>query len=384
MKKRQLISLFILFFIIFQTIVIPASSIQDVKKSCSVQYNEHINCPSNCIWAKKIFRLEQTLKYFLLDHSPLSDFFHPEDINETDDKFHGSKVTYGNEWWYFDAMLNNQYTLQFSIHVYTVLNKGFATIQCNIYKHKQSVISERTLYPLSYLNLSDETPKISLNNHLIMYIQHDNYNQLLYRISYDQQNFSFDLSFTGITQGWKGTTTAGNWAVILPKALVRGQLCIENTTESVSGVGYHDHNWNVTMSTGLNFGWLWGKTNTDHYTLIWAQIFERWYKETPLLVVNENYNGYFNIPAKNIDLSITQTEFKNGMIIPYGFNLSAHSETYDLSLNISVINSDYITIIGLINYWRYHIHVIGTLSINNYKESIDDYNIAEFIRFRPY
>ena len=77
-------------------------------------------------------------------------------------------------------------------------------------------------------------------------------------------------------------------------------------------------------------------------------------------------------------------EFKNGMILPYGFHLSVETKEYTLSLSLEIINSDYVTVLGLINYWRYHIHSMGTLKINDHTQTIDDYNIAEFMRFRPY
>jgi hypothetical protein len=120
------------------------------------------------------------------------------------------------------------------------------------------------------------------------------------------------------------------------------------------------------------------------HTLTWANIFETWYKGSPLLVINEDNGGYTNIPSSNLQFSVTDLSFKNGMIIPTGFSLSGKVNEYDLSLQIEVLTSDYITVLGLINYWRYHIHITGSFNDGEKTEDIDDYNIAEFIRFRPY
>lgn len=311
--------------------------------------------------------------------------FNPEDLVFSDDAYHGSNETYATEWWYFDATLNQEYTLQFGIHIHNIMNTGIATIHCNIYHQGKPIITERLLQPLSSLTLSKKEPYIAINDQIIMTGQPNQDGQPdTYQISYSGDTYAFDLTYNGITNGWKGTTSAGGWAVIFPKAMVQGTLTLQNNTIRSVGIGYHDHNWNVTASSGLNFGWLWGKTSVSTHTVTWASIFETWYKGSPLLVINEDNGGYTNIPSSNLQFSVTDLSFKNGMIIPTGFSLSGKVNEYDFSLQIEVLTSDYITVLGLINYWRYHIHITGSFNDGEKTEDIDDYNIAEFIRFRPY
>jgi predicted secreted hydrolase len=311
--------------------------------------------------------------------------FNPKNLTFSDDAYHGSNEPYATEWWYFDATLNQDYTLQFGIHIHDIVNLGIATIHCNIYHQSNPIITERILQPLSSLTISTTTPYIAIDDETIMEGNKDEEGKPdTYQISYSGDNYAFDLRYKGITNGWKGTTSAGGWAVIFPKATVQGTFTLQNTTMKSSGIGYHDHNWNVTASSGLNFGWLWGKTSVSNVTFTWANIFETWYKGSPLLVINEDNGGYTNIPSSNLQFLVTDLAFKNGMIIPTGFSLYGKVKEYRLSLQIEVLNSDYITILGLINYWRYHIHITGSFTYNEKTKDIDDYNIAEFIRFRPY
>lgn len=379
MNKCHLLTGFIFLLLIIQPITIANFHYRSQQNNLLFQSSRLSKIPS-------LFSAQQcSIPPFSETTFDAHSSFQPENITCIDDAFHPSNQTYANEWWYFDATLNQQYTLQFSIHIYSVFNTGFATVQCNIYNYTTSIISERKLQPLSTITLSDQKPFIAINGNVVMSSNQNSENiPRYYHLSYAGKNFSFHLNFTGITDGWKGTTPAGDWAVIFPKALVTGMVTMQNKTVNVSGIGYHDHNWNVTVSTGLNYGWLWGKTSSNQHVVTWSTIFETWYKRSPLLVVNQDYDGFISIPAECIDFSITKIQFKNGMILPYGFTLSADYKEYQIMLSIEILDSDYITVLGLINYWRYHTHTTGSIQVDDTVEQIDEYDIAEFIRFRPY
>lgn len=387
MNKRRLIFLFILFLILIQMSTISATNIRSLpklRKEPNQELSSTLLFPqSRVIKEMPLLNLLFPKKTLTID--PSSSYFSPENLSNSDDAYHNSNLSYATEWWYFDSILNEQYTFQFSIHIYEILSTGFASTQCNIYEKGKTILSESSIHQLSTIQLSMNKPFISINDQIVMQTFSSQIDDsIMYQLSFTEGNYSFNLLFQETTQGWKGTTPAGDWAVVLPKAPVSGTLTIQNDTITVTGIGYHDHNWNVSISAGFNFGWLWGKTVLDKYTLTWASIFKTWYIQSPLLVINEDDNGYTNIPIDNIDLSITKIEFKNGMLLPYGFRLSAQTNEYTLTLFIDIINSDYVTVLGLINYWRYHIHTRGTLKINEHTHTIDDYNIAEFMRFRPY
>ena len=385
MKKVHLLT-----YLIFILLLSPPVLVSGIQTNSLPLFNEQQNKNSENI-NDKISVLPSFSSFFssfpfLLSKTTddVSSFFHPENITLSDDAYHGSNKKYAVEWWYFDTSLNQRFTLQFGIYIYTVFNTGFTTIQCNIYDQGKLIISDGSVYSLSQVSFSQHSPFIKINDKTVMNGRETMDNLSMYQISYSNDHYSFYLNLQGMTDGWKGTTSAGDWAVSLPKALVTGSLFIQNTSYDVSGIGYHDHNWNVTLSAGLNFGWLWGKTLTKHHVLTWATIFETWYKRNPLLVINKDNNGFFDIPAEQIDFSVTKIKFQDGMLIPFGFTLSAYSSQCNISLSVEIIHSDHSTVLRLINYWRYHIHTTGTITIKDYTETINEYNIAEFIRFRPY
>lgn len=317
---------------------------------------------------------------------PLQDFtFLPEDIILSDDAYHNTSEKLSTEWWYFDAKLKQHYTVQFSIHLYDFYDMKFITINLNIYHETDTIIQHRTMHQIDTFQILQTTPLIIKNDDILMKGSYDNKNNtFLYQISYSTHNASIDLNYQSTTKGWKGTTPAGDWAVFLPQSNVNGTITLNNQIIPVQGKGYHDHNWNVTVNAGLNFGWIWGKTNTNSYTLTWSNIMTTWFLGKPLLVVNKQQDGYYNIPADSLDISVTSVQFQNGYIIPYGFILIGETENISLFAEISIKSTDYSSVLGVINYWRYHIQTQGTLTVHNHSEKIEDDNIAEFIRFRFY
>ena len=321
-----------------------------------------------------------------VNNDPEDPFFTPSDAALSDDAFHNSNELQYTEWWYFDADFGNNLSLQFSIHVYNILKMSFIMVNYNVYQSGASIVSQRTMYPSSDVQISSHEPFISLSDDRLQMIGYLGPDQqtMHYHISYMVDDSSMDLYYRGTTKAWKGTTPAGDWAVILPRAYVSGSLMINNSKIKVFGIGYHDHNWNVTSSAGINFGWIWGKTSSDTFTLTWATILTTWFKGNPILVVNKEYDGYYSIPSYDLSFKITDISFKDGMIIPYGFRLEGYTDNITIDLYISVLQTDYTTIGGFVNYWRYHVHSKGTITFNNNTEPIDDYGIAEFIRFRFY
>jgi hypothetical protein len=327
----------------------------------------------------------------LIDHlaqgdDNFNDFsFSPEDIELQDDAFHGADTLHFSEWWYFDAVFNDDYSFQTSLHVLSVINQGFAYLTINLYKDNNLILNEKKLFPLSDLYLSKDAPLIMIDGKQFMMGHIDTITgDWIYDISFENDDILLDLQFIGATEGWKGTTPAGGWGVILPRAEVNGKIMVESREFELEGVGYHDHNWDVKISTALNFGWFWGKVNSNNYTITWSKIMKTWFLDKPLIVVNEKNNGYMNIEPENIIITVEDLRFKDRMLIPYAFNIDAHNEYVSLNIDIEVLETHYSSIMSMINYWRYHVNYSGLITVGLKTEVIDEKNVAEFVRFRFY
>ena len=309
--------------------------------------------------------------------------FSPEDLELIDDAFHGSSKFGFVEWWYFDAMLNKGYSIEVNIHFFSLAYQVFIVVaKINIYKDGISQVCEKKYYPPADFYVSKDKPLIELDGKQVMKGYIDNSGNLVYNLFLSINEVSVDLKFVGNTKGWKGVTPLSGWGVFLPSSKVTGNINLDGENISVNGNGYHDHNWNFGLKAGINFGWYWGKVNTNNYSITWSQILKTRFQNQPLLVINEKNGSYLNILPKDIPITVGDIHFKNGFLIPMSFNLEVQSEQCSIKLKIVSLKANYVRLLGLINYWKYHVKCSGSLNIGSEIEIIDDLNMVEFMRVR--
>jgi hypothetical protein len=309
--------------------------------------------------------------------------FLPQEITLADDAFHGSKGLQFTEWWYFDAVLNDGYSIQFSLRILSGLKLSFLFVRFDIYKDGHLVVHKRTTHLLKDTKVSKEKPYIKINNNIMEGSVDKKTGAYVYDIAFDIEDISTTLHFTGITKGWKGQHDAKDWwAVILPRATVTGTVKLPNRILTLQGSGYHDHNWDVKIFALRNIGWYWGKIYSERVAITWASILRTTIKNQPLLVINTMNKGYINIQPKDFQFLSSDISEENGKMIPHTFNLNAHTESLSLQVTMKTIDIHHVKIFPLMDYWRYHVKCTGSVTINSDTESIDDLYIAEFLKFR--
>ena len=310
--------------------------------------------------------------------------FEPLDIQLEDDAFHGPKDLYSYEWWYFDASLTNGYSIQLSIRVLNMFQRVLFTTSLNVYKDGDAVSESQKIYYREEVTVSLVEPLVILDGKEIMrgYIDNET-KEWIYRVNLEMDKTAIDFTFVGTSQGWKGLTPGiGWWAVVLPQADVTGTLTLDNTILEVTGTGYHDHNWYVTALAGVNYGWYWGKIHTTSYTVTWADVKMTRFSENPFIVINQEDGEYINIPVDAIELTPSDVSFQNGKFIPNQFRLQINEKNIQLSVTMEVLGIHHFRRFGFIHYWRYHLHCQGHITVNGHTEHIDEYNMAELLRFR--
>jgi len=308
--------------------------------------------------------------------------FTPEEITLEDDAFHGADTLHFTEWWYFDAMLNDGYSIQFIFQIYSMFNQNIVNAKLNVYHDGETVIKKDKLYLPQDFTTSTRIPLVMLNGERVMSAKKID-GHFEYLIELQMDDIQAEFTFTGTTKGWKGDVTVGQWVVPLPKAQVEGTLTRGTTQLQLSGTGYHDHNYEITAETGLYYGWYWGKMSTETATITWSNIMPTWFLNEPLMVINQGPDTIININPENIKIQADEFMFANGYFIPGEFSIKATSETVNLQATIDVLDIHHVHV-GPIKYWRYHVHTTGSLLMNNHEEIelIDEYQITEFIRFR--
>jgi predicted secreted hydrolase len=310
-----------------------------------------------------------------------------ENIELKDDAFHGTHNYFSVEWWYFDAILNDEYALHAGFKVYSIKNVGIVYPIIEIYKGRDLIFRILKPYLLDSLSTSTSYPSVKVDGQSIIEFDREEFNttgRWKYTVSVEINNHGVNLTFIGTTTGWKYTILGREeWAVILPKANVYGTLTIDGKSINVTGRGYHDHNWNYTMRTKVTeWGWYWGRLTGETYTLLFA-----WFMKTPLkyenlVVLNIDNDGYIEIDPKDIELSFTNYTWKNGIRIPSHFRLSVENTSIKVDVIMDTLS---IQLLGspIVHYWRYFVNVNGFINLDDDIENfIDSVQMFEVMRFK--
>jgi len=280
--------------------------------------------------------------------------------------------------------MNDGYSVQMSMRVLSGLRLSFVFLRLDIYKEGNVISHEKKMLLRKDVLISRDTPLIKISGKKVMigYIDDSN-GRWIYDINLELKDTSANLRFLGCTKGWKGQHHGGDWwAVVLPRAEVSGKIKVKDKEIEVNGTGYHDHNWEVKIFAIMNFGWYWGKINSKNYTVTWGNIMKSISSSKPLVVVNRKDGGYTNIKTENIKFDAKDFQTEKRKTIPPSFTIDAKDKNISLHVDMKSLGIHHVKIMGLMNYWRYHVRCTGFIAADSDREDIDEIHIAEFLRFK--
>lgn len=309
-----------------------------------------------------------------------------QEIEPKDDAFHGTHNYVSMEWWYFDAILNDDYALHAGFKVYSLRNMGIVYPIVEIYKGQDLLCRLLKPYVLDSFSASTSYPSVKVAGQSIITFDTQEFNttgKWRYTVSVHINNQGVNLTFIGTTIGWKYTIlNREEWAVILPKAEVYGTIIVDGEPINVTGRGYHDHNWNFTIGTKFReWGWYWGRLTGEKYTLICAWFIQSPFKYDNLVVLNKDNDGFIEIDPKDIHLSFTNYTWKNGMHLPSNIQISVENTSVKVDVFMNTL-SMYLVGSPLVYYWRYFVYANGFISLDDDIENFtDSVQLFEVMRF---
>jgi len=312
-------------------------------------------------------------------------------ITPKNDAFHGIEKYLSCEWWYFDAVFGNNYGAHLCIRVFSFKKWGVVQELVNIYNNSKVEEKSVTLKPLKDFQISKEFPDVKYKDKQLIKFDYDEYNKTgawNYTISIDTGKIKLDLTFVGKSEGFTYVTSHEGWTVAQPKADVFGTININEKKLQVIGTGYHDHNWNFSLRTGIRAtGWYWGKIMSTNYSLTWAKIKKTRLGDDTIAenlgIVSILNDGYIGIDSNNISFIASEYKFHTARFIPTKFSLYAKQDNLEINLTFNAVNiqhtePDFFTI----NYWRYFVSINGYIRVGENTDYLkDDVQIMEFIRF---
>lgn len=202
------------------------------------------------------------------------------------------------EWWYFDAMADNGYSIvvifyegnPFSRRYIKAKHNGdqakadqFPAISISIYKDgKPLYYSFEEVHPKNAL-FSDEKPSGRVGNNRFSSILTDS--EITYRLELNQSvpngdRIQADLTFKNNINGeiaasdFNRTSNQSphTWNLVMPKCDVTGDIQISGRSEDTiqfRGTGYHDHNTGFEPMKESFTEWYWGRYHLKNQTFVY-------------------------------------------------------------------------------------------------------------------
>ena len=318
-------------------------------------------------------------------------FLKAVEIQPKDDSFHGNIRLLDIEWWYFDAVFNNGYSVHVGFRVYHIKKFGIVQSRINIYKDGKAIAEEIKIHPFSKFFINPNFPTIKIKNNSVVIFNNEVFKknkEWEYKVKLSINNNSIDLLFTGLTKGWKIETSDTCWVVPLPKASVTGEITVNNKKIKVEGIGYHDHNWSYSPTTAMNnIGWFWGRISSNSMNITWAKTIQDADNIDIIAVLNIDNGDFFNINPENIKILTNKFEKNNGAEIPKFFKITikdhnTNGKKIEGQITMNALDLQYSRIFT-IKYWRYHMRTNGRIIIGDMSEDlVDKPQIIEFLKFK--
>jgi hypothetical protein len=281
------------------------------------------------------------------------------------------------QWWYFDAVFSNNYSLVVGIFHFSIASKiGFFFIRINLYENGHFRQRSYQFIPLKQITYSTDKPELSYLGSQIYGAEYDNNQRINVHLNVTVVDTQVNLTFSELTKGWKGYTGRGWWSCPTPKANVTGTLRIHNNYIPVMGKGYHEHAWLVQS---MHRNWKWGKFSSPSTNTIFSKNMKNFREEDIFLVVinTDDYN-YTSINRNNISYQHIDYIFDHGKLIPIKSKLEINQHPIYVNVTFSAKTLHFTSLI-LLNYWRFHMQITGYITVNNQTEEINDKQIMEYL-----
>ena len=311
----------------------------------------------------------------------------PLDITPRDDAYLGSSKFFASEWWYFEAAFENNYSAVFS---FTTISKKHLLTFPRIEIYKDGELEVRAIKRNFFQNVmvSTDFPFVKMFDNKIIEFDQEIYQksgEWVYYVSSKIDNHEIDLTFRGVSQGWKIDWGQERWTVALPKALVSGEIIVHGNRMKVNGIGYHDHNQTHDPSMIFNLkGWLWGKIASQNFNVVWANM--KTFSGAELLsVINQKNGEYYTINSANIHFKSDKIIINYGRKMPTLFTLKINDMVNGIPINVDVkmevknIHRRFKRL-PIAPYWRYHVSATGFISLGSQREEVNSSQIMEFFR----
>ena len=302
--------------------------------------------------------------------------FNLNDLTIEDDAFHKTRNI---ETWYFDAVFTNNYSISIIVTVIQKSNFGFVLTGLYLYKDTELRYNQRKLYSLKQLSASEKKLDMKISDTTAIKCNIDSEGYWTYHILEDFDDVSVNLNFVNMTKGWM-TNITGGWWLAFPRLNVTGRIMLEGENISVSGEGYHDHNWFYIWTPLIQKGWHFGNIVGESLCITWANIKKNCSNTESMFILNQKHSDPILIDSNDVKFTVKEYTRNHGKIIPKKFSLEIKSDRLYVNIDMYALNINYVKL-PFLSYWRYHLRIVGTITLDSVTDNIDNISMSEFMKF---
>lgn len=219
----------------------------------------------------------------------------PDQILQKEDGLRTSGKFGEYEWWYFDAKLEGGYSLViiFYSQPVTAATLGYAPCVSFSLTGGEYEILEEVSASIKESSFSREGCDIVIGKNTI---RGDLKN---YTIHFENDRINCDVTLEGLAESYRHQTGQiffdekkyFAWLPSVPEGRVQADVTIDGKSLSLTGSGYHDHNWGNVGMFWLMHHWYWGRAKVGEYQVISSYITakEKYnYEHFPIFVIYKN------------------------------------------------------------------------------------------------
>lgn len=199
------------------------------------------------------------------------------------------------EWWYFDAKLEGGYSLViiFYSQPVTAATLGYAPCVSFSLTGGGYEIMEEVSVPVKNCNFSRECCDVCIGKNKFKGDLRD------YKIHFENDHIKCDVDLLGLASSYRhktgqiffGEKKYFAWLPSVPEGKVTADITIDGKQMTLSGSGYHDHNWGNMGMFWLMHHWYWGRAKVGEYQVISSYITankKHGYEHFPIFVIYKN------------------------------------------------------------------------------------------------
>ncbi|HEY0700948.1 MAG TPA: lipocalin-like domain-containing protein, partial [Micromonospora sp.] len=204
------------------------------------------------------------------------------DIQPWEDGIRTDPHAHSFEWWYFDAHLADGSALVITFFTKQMLSPYLPlqpVVTLNLDRPDGTHVQRELHFSPEEFSASTERCDVRIGPNVFTGDLHT------YRIHVEDEEITVDVTLTGKVPPWRPATghlyfddgTADNrhlfaWLPAVPDGTVEATLTHQGSTETIQGVGYHDHNWGDVPMNQIVHHWWWARARVGPYTVITCHI----------------------------------------------------------------------------------------------------------------